>query len=308
MMIQSLFSTLFQVIVPLALPVVAGALLSKYKQLEIKPLLTLVLYYLTPALIFHTLMNAEVSSQDVYKTFAFSISSLILLWAIANGLGKLLRLPANDIAGLTLISAFTNSVNYGIPLILLAFGQLGLDKASVYVVLQMVIVNTVGVYFAARSHFTIKNAVKSVFSLPAIYAAILALLFRTFDLTLPSGIASGISMIADSYSPIVLAILGIQMTNVKTDKLERTTQTAFWTGMGMRLLIAPIIALVVLKVLNIEGILHSVLLVLACMPVAVNAGILAQKFDASPKIVTKCILWTTLISFFLLPFIIVLVK
>ena len=115
------FLTLFQVIVPLALPVVAGALLSKYKQLEIKPLLTLVLYYLTPALIFHTLMNAEVSSQDVYKTFAFSISSLILLWAIANGLGKLLRLPANDIAGLTLISAFTNSVNYGIPLILLAF-------------------------------------------------------------------------------------------------------------------------------------------------------------------------------------------
>ena len=89
-MIQSLFSTLFQVIVPLALPVVAGALLSKYKQLEIKPLLTLVLYYLTPALIFHTLMNAEVSSRR-YKTFAFSISSLILLWAIANGLGKLLR-------------------------------------------------------------------------------------------------------------------------------------------------------------------------------------------------------------------------
>ena len=67
-MIQSLFSTLFQVIVPLALPVVAGALLSKYKQLEIKPLLTLVLYYLTPALIFHTLMNAEVSSQDVKIT------------------------------------------------------------------------------------------------------------------------------------------------------------------------------------------------------------------------------------------------
>jgi malate permease and related proteins len=307
-MIQTLFSTLFQVIVPLALPVVAGVLLSKYKQLEIKPLLTLVLYYLTPSLIFHTLMNAEVSSQDVYKTFAFSISSLILLWGIANGLGKLLRLPANDIAGLTLISAFTNSVNYGIPLILLAFGQLGLDKASVYVVLQMVIVNTVGVYFAARSHFTIKNAVKSVFSLPAIYAAILALLLRTFDLSLPSGIASGISMIANSYSPIVLAILGIQMTNVKTERLERTTQTTFWTGMTMRLLVAPIIALVVLKVLNIEGILHSVLLVLACMPVAVNAGILAQKFDASPKIVTKCILWTTLISFFLLPFIIVLVR
>ncbi|WP_338469597.1 AEC family transporter [Niallia sp. XMNu-256] len=307
-MIQSLFSTLLGVIVPLALPVVAGALLSRYKQLEIKPLLTIVLYYLTPALIFDTLMNAEVSSQDVYLTLGFSISNLILLWAAANILGRLMKLPANDIAGLTLISAFTNSVNYGIPLILLAFGQLGLDKASVYVVLQMVIVNTIGVYFAARSHFSIKGAIKSVFSLPAIYAAMIALILRSLDTSLPIGIVSGISMIADSYSPIVLAILGIQMMNVKTDQLDRGSQKAFWTGMGMRLLIAPLVALATLSLLNINGILHSVLFVLACMPVAVNAGILAQKFDASVKVVTKCILWTTLISFFLLPFIIVLVQ
>ena len=307
-MIQNLFSTLFQVIVPLSLPVIAGALLSRFKQLEIKPLLTLVLYYLTPVLIFHTLMKAEVSHRDVYLIFSYSLLSLVLLWALANGLGKLLKLPANDIAGLTLISAFTNSVNYGIPLVLLAFGQLGLDKASVYIVLQMVIVNTVGIYFAARSHFNMKNAVKSVFSLPAIYAALLALLFRTFHLSLPSGIASGVSMIAQAYSPVVLAILGVQMMNVETDKLERKTQTTFWTGMGIRLLIAPLIALFCLYLLNIKGTLHSVLLVLACMPVAVNAGILAQKFDASPKIVTKCILWTTLLSFIVLPFIIVLVK
>ncbi|MCQ6274958.1 AEC family transporter [Bacillus sp. V3B] len=307
-MIQNLFSTLFQVIVPLSIPVMVGALLSHYKQLEIKPLLTLVLYYLSPALIFDTLMTAQVSQQDIYLTFTFSLVNLLLLWAIANGVGKLFKLPSTDIAGLTLISAFTNSVNYGIPLVLLAFGQLGLDKASVYVVLQMVIVNTVGIYFAARSHFTIKNAVKSVFSLPAIYAALLALLFRSLHLSLPIGIASGVSMIAEAYSPVVLAILGVQMMNVKTEKLDRTTQTTFWTGMGIRLLVSPIIALISLYLLNIEGILHSVLLVLACMPVAVNAGILAEKFNAAPKIVTKCILWTTLLSFIVLPFLIVLVK
>ena len=132
-MIQNLFSTLFQVIVPLSLPVLAGALLSRFKQLEIKPLLTLVLYYLTPVLIFNTLIEAEVSHQDIYLTLAYSLLSLLLLWAIANGFGKLFKLPSSDIAGLTLISAFTNSVNYGIPLILLAFGQIGLDKASVYI-------------------------------------------------------------------------------------------------------------------------------------------------------------------------------
>ncbi|MBB6444306.1 AEC family transporter [Bacillus benzoevorans] len=307
-MIESIFSTLFEVIVPLSLPVIAGALLSRFKQLEIKPLLTMVLYYLTPVLIFETLMKAEVSYQDVYFILAYSLLNLVLLWGLANGLGKLLRLPANNIAALTLISAFTNSVNYGIPLVLLAFGQLGLDKASVFIVLQMVIINTIGIYFAARSHFNMKNAVKSVFSLPAIYAAILALGFRLLQLSVPSGLESGLSMIAEAYSPVVLAILGVQMMNVKTEKLNHTTETTFWAGMGIRLLLAPLIALFCLSLLNIEGILFSVLFVLACMPTAVNAGILAQKFDASPTIVTKTILWTTLLSFFILPFLIVLVK
>lgn len=162
-MIQELFTTLFHVIVPLSLPVIAGVLLDRYKQIDIGPLVTLVLYYLTPVLIFERLMKADVSYHDVYLTLAYSLLSLLFLWAVSNGFGKLFKLSSSDTAGLTLISAFTNSVNYGIPLILLAFGQAGLDKATVYIVLQMVIVNTIGIYFAARSHFRIKAAIKSVF-------------------------------------------------------------------------------------------------------------------------------------------------
>lgn len=308
LMIQTVIATLFQVIVPLSIPVIVGALLGRFKQLDTKPLLTLTLYYLSPALILDTLMTAKVSHDDIVKTLAFSLLNLVLLWLLANGVGRLFKFPASEIAGLTLISSFTNSVNYGLPLVLLAFGKLGLDKASVYVIIQMVIVNTIGVYFAARSHFSIKNAIKSVFSLPAIYAALLAFVLRSFSLTLPDGIAKGVSMIAEAYSPVVLAILGAQMVSVTTSKQEWKYQSTFWTGMTIRMLVSPIIALFCLYILNINGILQSVLFVLACMPVAVNAVILAEKFNASPKMVSKCILWTTLASFIILPFLIVAVK
>ena len=232
------FTTLFQVIVPLSIPVIVGAILARSKNLDTKPLLTIVLYYLSPTLILDTLMTAHVSQHDIFQTLAFSLLNLVLLWALANGLGKLLKLPSTETAGLTLISAFTNSVNYGLPLVLLAFGKLGLDKASIYVISQMVIVNTIGVYFAARSEFSIKDAIKSVFTLPAIYAALLALGLRSFHLSLPSGIAKGVSMIALAYSPIVLAILGAQMVSVKISKLEWKSQAAFWTGMAIRLLVS----------------------------------------------------------------------
>ncbi|MEW9053258.1 MAG: AEC family transporter [Neobacillus sp.] len=307
-MIQTVVVTLFQVIVPLSIPVIAGALIARFKELELNSLLTFTLYYLSPAIIFDTLMTAHVSHEDIFNTLAFSLLNLVLLWAIANGIGKVFRLTATDTAGLTLISSFTNSVNYGLPLVLLAFGKLGLDKASVYVICQMVIVNTIGVYFAARSQFSIKNAIKSVFSLPAIYAALLALILRSVNLSVPAEIATGISMVAQAYSPVVMAILGAQMVSVTRDKQISRNTGVFWTGMMVRLLISPFIALLCLYILQIRGILHSVLFILACMPVAVNAVILAEKFNASPKIVSTCILWTTIVSFFILPFLIVLVK
>jgi predicted permease len=83
-MFQTVFSTLFQVIVPLSIPVIIGALLAHYKNLETKPLLTISLYYLSPALILDTLMKAQVSHHDVYITLAFSLLNLLVLWAIAN--------------------------------------------------------------------------------------------------------------------------------------------------------------------------------------------------------------------------------
>ncbi len=306
-MIDKVLSTLVEVIVPLSIPVISGALLGRYKNLDTKPLLTLYLYFLSPAIILDTLATAEISFDDVYKTLAFSLLNLLVLWALAKLIGRVLKLAPAEAAGLTLVSTFTNSVNYGLPLVLLAFGQLGLDKASVYVIAQMVIVNTVGVYFAARSQFSAGSAVRSVFSLPAIYAAILALLLRALGLHMPQEVASGVSMVAGAYSPVVLAILGVQMVRVRTAQAARNVQLAFWTGMSVRLLLAPLTAALLLFLLNISGTLFAVLLILASMPVAVNSVVLAERFGSSPALVSRCILWTTLASFLMLPLLISIV-
>ncbi|WP_068622390.1 AEC family transporter [Paenibacillus tuaregi] len=306
-MIQHVLSTLLQTIIPLSIPVIAGALLRYFIHLDTKPLTVLYLYFLSPAILLETLLTADITWTDVYHTAGFSVLNLLLLWGAAQLIGRLLRLPAAERAGLTLVSTFTNSVNYGLPLVLLAFGKLGLDKASVYVIGQMLIVNTVGVYFAARSEFSVKNAVQSVFRLPAIYAAAFAILVRALGMHLPEGVQSGIAMVAGAYSPVVLAILGAQMISVGREKLERGVKQAFWTGLVIRLVLSPWIAALVLLLLNVQGTLFPVLLVLASMPVAVNAVVLSEKFNASPKLVSKCILYTTLASFVVLPVLITLV-
>lgn len=76
---------------------------------------------------------------------------------------------------------------------------------------------------------------------------------------------------------------------------------AFYAGLAMRLVISPVASALLLYLLGIQGVLFNVMLVLSSMPAAVNAVILAEQFDAAPKVVTRCILWTTLASFVLLP-------
>ncbi|WP_248927050.1 AEC family transporter [Paenibacillus hamazuiensis] len=307
-MIQTVLATLYQVFVPISIPVIVGILLKRYQKLDTKPLLTLALYFLSPALIFETLTKAEISLNDVSQTLLFCIFNFIVLWAAAVAVSKILGLSAPQLAGLTLVSTLTNSVNYGLPLVLLAFGQLGLDKASVYVIIQMILVNTVGIYLAARSQFAMKDAFKSVFRLPSIYAAAAAVLVRMLDFPIPATVDKGIAMVSGAYSPIVLCVLGAQMISVQGGELLRNVQKAFWAGIGIRLLLSPLLAAIILLALRIQGTLFAVLLILASMPAAVNAVILAEKFDASPNFVSKCILWTTLASFLLLPVLIVLVK
>ncbi|MNP56345.1 Membrane transport protein [compost metagenome] len=81
---------------------------------------------------------------------------------------------------------------------------------------------------------------------------------------------------------------------------------AFWTGLVVRLAAAPILSWLILTALQVEGTLFSVLLILASMPTAVNAVILAEQFNASPQFVSRCILWTTAASMLMLPIMIVM--
>ncbi|WP_098748600.1 AEC family transporter [Paenibacillus sp. EZ-K15] len=300
-MISSFLATIYSVFLPISLPVIGGALLKRFKGIETKGLSALSLYVLSPALIFETLEKASITSNEVTVTVAFCLLNVLALWALSAFAGKMLGLSQTEKSGLALTTIFTNSVNYGLPLVLLAFGQAGLDKASVYVIVQIIIMNTLGVYLAARSHFSAVKAIKSVFTLPSVYAAALAVLFRLTDFQLPDGLNTGVSMLSAAYAPLALVILGAQMVGVREGGASAVSKRGFWSGMTMRMLVGPLVAWGLLAILSIEGTLFAVILILSAMPAAVNAVILAEQYDAAPKLVSRCILWTTLASFIVLP-------
>lgn len=64
----------------------------------------------------------------------------------------------------------------------------------------------------------------------------------------------------------------------------------------LRLLIAPALAFILLKFLNLEGVLAQALFISTAMPTAVNSSIIAQEYNNEPQYAAQTVVMSTLVS------------
>lgn len=291
-----------QVVLPVILVFFIGYLIQKWKRLDIKPISTLAIYVMTPCLVFRVFYTADLNMQYLYMV-VFALILLFSIIAINMIYAKFRKYPQDLESSLILSTAFMNSGNYGAPIILFAYGDIGFAYSVSFLVLQAVIMNFFGVYYAARGKASIDIAVKSVFMMPATYAVIIALLLKALHLDIPQNLFQTITIIADATIPTVMLILGMQLANIQWAKFE-------WGhisyGVIVRLLISPIIAYAITLLFPFDPILAKVLIVSAAMPSAATIVMYAIQFDAKPKLVSAITLVTTIISVFTITILLIL--
>jgi predicted permease len=102
---------------------------------------------------------------------------------------------------------------------------------------------------------------------------------------------------------VALLILGIQLssTHFEVKKQEILAIT-------MKLAIAPIIAYLVGKLLNLQGLDLQVLILQTAMPTAVNSLVMVKEFGGNALMVARAIIFSTVMSFISLPLIILLIE
>lgn len=284
----------FQVVLPVILVFLFGYLIQIWKRLDIKSISTVAIYVMTPCLVFRVFYSAELDMQYFYMVI-FSAILLILIIFINVIYAKIRKYNQSIESGLILSTAFMNSGNYGAPIILFAYGEVGFAYSVSFLVLQAIIMNFFGVYYAARGKATIGVAIKSVFEMPATYAVIIALLLKSFHLEIPSNLFQTIDIIADATIPTVMIILGMQLANIKWTKFE-------WGhisyGVIVRLIVSPVIAYLITLFFPFDPLLAKVLIVSAAMPSAATIVMYAVQFNAQPKLVSAITLMTTIVSIF----------
>lgn len=281
-----------QVVLPVILIFVVGFLLQKIAKIDIRPISTMAIYVMTPCLVFKTFYETELNSQYTYMVI-FSFLLMFILIFLCKVYTKIRKIDLSTENALILSTAFMNTGNYGTPIILFAYGEAGFEFAISAMVLQSILMNFFGVYYAVKGKAGIRIAMKSVAKMPASYAAVLALLFNVFNLRVPENLFGTIDLISDAAIPMVMVILGMQLAMIKWGHFDWANITF---SVVLRMFISPLIAWLLVMVMPIDPLLAKVLIVSAAMPSAATIVMYAVQFQAQPKLVSSVTLITTIIS------------
>lgn len=283
---------LSQNILPIFIVAAFGFALQRWIGVQKRPLSTIVLNVLSPSLVFSSLVSSKLPGDELVSLALFTLFNVLLMGGVAYIAARLLHLKRSETIALMVVAMFVNGGNYGLTLNQLRYGDPGLARAVVYYTTSTVMLYTIGIFLASMGELSWRDALRRLLRFPAVYAAVLAVLVYSFNITLPAPLLRGIEVAGAGAIPVMLLVLGMQLADLKTVASIRLAIPAA----AVRLLVGPLIGLLVATALGLFGLGRSTSIIESSMPPAVFTIILATEFELEPAAVTSIVLLTTLLS------------
>jgi hypothetical protein len=160
------------VLLPVFLIAGSGYLLARLTGIKSDGLVKVVFYILSPCLIFYSLYSQQVSESAIASLVIFVISLHAILFIIASVLFRLFHWDDDSRVAGTLALFLNNGGNYGLPILLFTFGDVGFQFGVLYVVVHAAMQVIIGVGIASwKKGISIWKLMLNVVSVPWFYAS-----------------------------------------------------------------------------------------------------------------------------------------
>lgn len=289
---EIILALFFEVILPIMLVFLAGFTLQRLRAMDVRSVSAITLYILSPALIFITLYDADFTSA-----FVIIIIFMFVLLAFMVVCNKILRKifkwsPQVESASI-LATGFMNSGNYGLPVVLFSLGPAAVPYAVFIMVIQGLMNNFFGIYYASRGANGMKQAFLNVLKMPTTYAAVLGVICQVLDIPISESLHSMISIVGEASIPVMMLVLGMQLGSMTMLKLN---WQVIISAVSLKMIVAPIVAYIFVLLVDVEPLLGSLLIIIAAMPTAATTTMYAIEFDTEPDLVSSITFIATVVS------------
>jgi predicted permease len=293
-----------EIVLPVFLVALAGGAVARWRAIPVAPLSGVVFYLFSPALVFYSMATTDLPAGDSLRIVGVLLASFAAMYVASTAWSFGRKHDAQMKAAFALGATTPNAGNMGLPVAQLAFGDAGLQIAVVNFVAGATLTNTAGIAVASMAGGSHLDAMRAPFRYPSLYAALAGVLVKVAGIDLPVTLEAPLKSMAGAAVPSMLVVLGLQLQNAggREHLLDTVAVNAG------RLLIAPGAAWLAATALGLDGVSRGTLVVLAAMPTAVIATILATEFKALPSFVTRIVVTSTLASMLTLTVLISLVR
>ena len=275
-------------VIPVFMLISAGIIFAHWKKISLASVTEIIVYLGTPSLVFSSLASKPLFAGDILILF----SGVLVIFA---GVGLLIRgyfrLFGFSSRGFALPALFMNAGNMGIPLAFFAFGQAGMQRATLMFVIITFLQYSLGIYILnGRGNW------RESFRLPLIYAAVAGLVINLTQVKIPEILLQPIAMLGQATIPIMLISLGYRLHEVESLQWGHALGGAL-----VRIVGGFAAANIAVLVTGAGGINRQVLLLYGALPAAVINFILTEKYRQDPALAASIVVISTLLSVVTIP-------
>jgi len=262
-------------------------------------------YFALPVLFFGTLARTPVAAvldPALIVGFGLAVVATFVIGMITTRLVAR-GTPRAGLAGMSLqgIASSWGNVGYmGVPLCLAAFGDAGLPPAMLTVIVTAIVSMVFGVMLieleVAAGHGPVKTFLRAAFNVarnPLPMSIGLGIAASAVSLPVPTPVEKWIDLLGAAAAPCALFAIGLFLSDksIKSGLAEAGLATL------IKLLLQPLLAALILPFfIDIGLVPGQVALLMAALPTAANAFVLAKQFDISVEQNTAAVLLSTAFS------------
>ncbi len=279
-------------VLPIFVVAAVGFALARVLRTDVRVLSRVSFNALSPCLVFHMLVTSSLGAGDFARMATLAVGTVLGIGLVGWLVSRPMRIERPILTAFLIVVMFSNSGNYGLPVVLFAFGAPALAQATVYFATNAVLTYTLGVFLASAGHRSVGQALRGVLRVPAVYGVAAAGLVMATHASLPLVVMRPVELLSGAALPMMILVLGMQ--------LERGAWPPRPALVGLAallsLVVTPLVAFGLAELLGMEGAARQAAIVQSGMPSAVLTTILALEFDLAPTFVTACVTLSTLLS------------
>ncbi len=303
--------TLFHAVLSILIPVLIGYIAIKahiIKEETSSALSTIVLKVCNPFLLLTSVLGIEYSRENVRSGLLVLLLSFIVhIMGAAIAFFATFRLKDQKARRVCEIGmVFANCGFFGFPLLKAVYGDIGLFWGGFYCIVFNIFIWSYGVFVLSRANPDFKIRLTKIFINGGTVPCVIGLLFYFLQIPVYPPVLESLKTIGSVCTPLSMLFIGTMIARLPLKKLV-TTPLTYYTAF-VKLVVLPICAGVLLKLLGFPPEFATFGALMASLPTAAATAMFAETYDIHPTFASQNVGVDTVMTLLTVPLVMQLVN